>query len=527
MACARATAWPAVVLVDAAGVAGRQGAGYVCPLSARAGTPTPLQLDLIAQFTNIASIAIDRAQRDEVLRRSEARLANAESELRDTLDSIPTITWRARPDGYVQQLNKRWFEYTGTTPEQVRGWRWKLCVHPDDLDRLVDIGREYVATGTPIDAEARLRRHDGTYRWFLFRPSPVRHETGTVTGWYGSITDIEDRKQAEAKLVEAERESRRMLDEIPTLIVRGATNGYIQYLNKQWFEYTGSTHETAKGFGWQESLHPDDKERIIEFGARFVASREPGDCEGRLRRHDGVYRWFLFRPSPAYDKTGTFVGWYGTVTDIEDRKRIETQLAGEKHLLEMVASGRPLREVLRELCGVFEKAAPDCYCDVHLIDWTSQTFEYGVAPSLPPSYTAPIAGLPLRDDLVPCGIAAHQKIQVIAHDFVSDSRWCTSPVRAHLSDHGLRSVWSTPILSKEGNVLGTVCVYQRRPASPSEYYQELIAHATHIASIAIERSRAEAALKRSETFLAEGQRISRTGSFSWPVERNAITFSEE
>jgi PAS domain S-box-containing protein len=744
------------------------------------GTPTPLQLDLIAQFTNIASIAIDRAQRDEVLRRSEARLANAESELRDTLDSIPTITWRARPDGYVQQLNKRWFEYTGTTPEQVRGWRWKLCVHPDDLDRLVDIGREYVATGTPIDAEARLRRHDGTYRWFLFRPSPVRHETGTVTGWYGSITDIEDRKQAEAKLVEAERESRRMLDEIPTLIVRGATNGYIQYLNKQWFEYTGSTHETAKGFRWQQSLHPDDKNRLIEFGARFVASREPGDCEARLRRHDGAYRWFLFRPSPAYDETGTFVGWYGTVTDIEDRKRaeealaarerdlkltietipgltwfcradgraeflnkqwqdytglsgedalgwnwtqavhpddlpelerrwretlasdqpdehearirrfdgeyrwflfrcaplrnqtgavvrwygtntdiedrkqaearlvkaerelrvtldsiptmtwraapngdvqrinrqffdytgttpeetqghqwqscvhpddlpgfmavananipaagrpldaearlrrfdgvyrwfmfrvaplrdetgavtawygtitdiedrkrIKTQLAGEKHLLEMVASGRPLREVLGELCGVFEKAAPDCFCDVHLIDWINQTFEYGVAPSLPSSYTAPIAGLPLRDDLVPCGIAAHQKIQVIAEDFVSDSRWCTSPVRSHVSDHGLRSVWSTPILSKEGNVLGTVCVYQRRPASPSEYHQELIAHATHIASIAIERSRAEAALKRSETFLAEGQRISRTGSFSWPVERNAITFSEE
>ena len=156
---------------------------------------------------------------EEARRQSEARIAEAERELRVTLDSIPTITWQAGPNGYVQSLNKRWFEYTGTTPEEVRGWRWKLCVHPDDLERLVDIGTEYVATGTPVDGEARLRRFDGEYRWFLFRPAPVRDDAGKIVAWYGSITDIEDRKQAEeaqraseARLFEAERELRRTLE---------------------------------------------------------------------------------------------------------------------------------------------------------------------------------------------------------------------------------------------------------------------------------------------------------------------------
>ena len=262
-------------------------------------------------------------QAEAALLNSEARLTETERNLRIMLDSIPTITWRAGSNGYVQYLNKRWFEYTGTTSDQVRGWRWKLCVHPDDLDPLVEAGNAYVTSGNPIDSEARLRRFDGEYRWFLFRPAPVRDEAGNVVAWYGTITDIEDRKQAEQKALEAEREVQRMLDTIPAINVRGATNGYIQYFSQQWFEYTGTTLETARGFRWWDSLHPDDKDRLVEFGARFVATTELGDCEARLRRFDGVYRWFLFRPAPARNEAGEFIGWYGTVTDIEDRKQAE------------------------------------------------------------------------------------------------------------------------------------------------------------------------------------------------------------
>src|ERR1044072_10033159 len=97
---------------------------------------------------------------EEVLRQSETRSSEPERELRLMLDSIPTITWRAGPDGYVQQLNKRWFEYTGTTPEQARGWRWKLSIHTDDLENIVDTGHRSLHSGQPLDAQEGLRRFD-------------------------------------------------------------------------------------------------------------------------------------------------------------------------------------------------------------------------------------------------------------------------------------------------------------------------------------------------------------------------------
>ncbi|TIX76694.1 MAG: GAF domain-containing protein, partial [Mesorhizobium sp.] len=153
--------------------------------------------------------------------------------------------------------------------------------------------------------------------------------------------------------------------------------------------------------------------------------------------------------------------------------------------------------------------------------------EYSVAPSLPPSYTDPIAGLSLNGDALPCAIAVRQKAQVVAEDMDTDPRWRDSSVRTHVLEHGLRSVWSTPIYAKNGRILGTLCLYQRQPASPSPQHQSLIAHATHLASIAIERSRTEAALRRSETLLAEGQQLSSTGSFSWRVDTDEIAFSEE
>jgi GAF domain-containing protein len=102
-----------------------------------------------------------------------------------------------------------------------------------------------------------------------------------------------------------------------------------------------------------------------------------------------------------------------------------------------------------------EEAGPNCYCDVHPIDWTGPIIEYSIAPSLPASYTDPIAGLSLVGDGLPCAIAVREKIQVVAEDIDTDPRWLDTPVRAHVLDHGLRSVWSTPIYARDGLILGT------------------------------------------------------------------------
>ena len=213
--------------------------------------------------------------------------------------------------------------------------------------------------------------------------------------------------------------------------------------------------------------------------------------------------------------------------ELDDRKRAEVALAGEKQLLEMIASGRSLADVLDALCRFFETAAPGCVCGVYLIEWNGPTFQNAVAPSLPASYLAPVERLPVRLDVAPCGIAALEKSQVIVEDIASDPRWRESSYREHVLAHGLRSVWSTPIISLEGGVLGTFCIYRRDPATPSAHVQELIGQITHVASIAIDRARSEAALKRSEAFLAQAQKLSLTGSFGWTVDEDPHFWSDE
>ena len=184
-------------------------------------------------------------------------------------------------------------------------------------------------------------------------------------------------------------------------------------------------------------------------------------------------------------------------TDIQDHERIEAQLAGEKQLLEMIASGRSLSEVLTALCK-FVKEIAGCHCGVYQIDWRGPIFTNPVAPSLPASYIDPIEGWPVRRDVAPCGVAANERTQVIVEDISADPRWAATSYEQHVLAHGLRSVWSTPIYSRDGQVFGTFCVYQSEPGPPTQFQLDLINQVTHIASIAIERALNEEALTRSE-----------------------------
>src|SRR5207302_3919704 len=154
-------------------------------------------------------------------------------------------------------------------------------------------------------------------------------------------------------------------------------------------------------------------------------------------------------------------------------------------------------------------------------------FRIGAVPSLPATFNDPVDGLTVSPDVRPCGAAALTKTQVIATDLESDPLWQASAIRPLALAHGLRSQWSTPIYARDGRVLGTFAIFQRKSASPTQVQQDLITQLTHIASIAIERALSEAALKRSEAFLAEAQHLARIGSFAWRVAKNEITWSEQ
>jgi GAF domain-containing protein/histidine kinase/DNA gyrase B/HSP90-like ATPase len=146
---------------------------------------------------------------------------------------------------------------------------------------------------------------------------------------------------------------------------------------------------------------------------------------------------------------------------VDERDRAQAQLAGEKRLLEMVASGHSLPDILNALCSFVEDTATECSCGVYLIDWSGPRFQKGFAPTLPASFNDPIEGLPVSPDIGPCGRAACLKTQVIAADLESDPLWQASPLRELALAHGLRSGWSTPIYSLAGHVLGTFALFQR------------------------------------------------------------------
>jgi PAS domain S-box-containing protein len=264
------------------------------------------------------------AQRDPKQAAAQGESANVD--LRLAMDAIPTIVWSHSPDGSGDFFNKSWIEYTNLSLEASQGFGWSKAVHPDDLPAYVDGWRNALATRLPFEDEARFRRADGHYRWFLVRGIPQCDEAGRIIKWYGQLTDIEDRKRAEARVIQAEAELRLAMDTIPAVAWSAGPDGAADFVNRAWTEYTGLSLEETKGSGWSSMIHPDDRPKFVDKFLKAVAAGAPYEDEGRIRRADGQYRCFLVRATPFRNEAGAIVRWYGACTDIEDRKQAEEAL---------------------------------------------------------------------------------------------------------------------------------------------------------------------------------------------------------
>ena len=235
--------------------------------------------------------------------------------MRLIIDTIPTIVWRKLPDGSADFLNKHFREYTGLSLEDGMGWGWMNAFHPDD--HLKEEWRVAFAAGKPFEKEARLRRSDGEYRWFLVRAVPLRDGHGNIVKWYGTTTDIEDLKRAEDRI-------RLIIDTIPTMAWSIRPDGVVDFINQRSLDYMGLTLEEQIEEPTR-SVHPEDLPRVMEKWLADMAAGDPSEDEMRLQRADGEYRWFLVRTAPLRDERGNIVKWYGVSIDIEDRKRAESQ----------------------------------------------------------------------------------------------------------------------------------------------------------------------------------------------------------
>jgi len=457
-----------------------------------------------------------------------------DADLGRLVDALPGLMWTATPDGGAEILGRGWLEYAGVKAEDAPQPGWQQAIHPDDAPSLLAKWSAILKSGRAGEMTARLRRFDGAYRWFLLRASPMTDDLGNVVRWCGINIDIEDRVQAEEAVHERDRHFRSIFDGLPALVTLTSPTGALELANRHVLDFYGVSLDALRSQEAGASFHPDDLPSAAAAWARVQATGAPYDLEARKRRADGVHRWMRLQGFPLHDSRGEVVNWYFLQTDINDAKQAEQKLAAEKSLLEMVARGVPLQEVMEALCRQVEALAPGSYCSILLVNPDGETFSVGAGPSLPGSYNAVLHGKTIDPSYGPCSLAVAIRAPVITADLAKDPRWASSIWPALMAEYGLRSCWSMPIFSMGQEVLGIFAIYRREPNGPTADEQELIDRFAKLAGISIERAQADAALQAGEaeirqahSFLAEAQRLSQTGSFIWDVAADDHDWSRE
>jgi len=283
---------------------------------------------------------------------------------------------------------------------------------------------------------------------------------------------------------------RLVVDTIPTLAWSAHSDGSADFFNQRWLEYAGLSAEQALNWGWKVAIHPDDLPRILETFQEAVGSRKPFEAEGRFRRHDGGYRWFLFRA----EQNGQVIRWYGTNTDIEDLKQVESLLAAEKRALEMITDGAGLNDILNHLCSSMDLHVSPSMTTVLLMDPDGRRLWHTAGCRVPREWVPIISPLPVALDAGLCGTAAFLKKRIVVPDVATDPNW-PDRLRPIAIKNGIRAGWSEPILTKDRQVLGTFALYAPESRVPTDADLALIEGAGRIALIAIEGQRSQEALR--------------------------------
>ena len=414
------------------------------------------------------------------LRRAEETLQRRELDFQSIVDSIPIPVAVTTPTGEVEGLNQLTLDYFGKTFEELKGWQASEVVHPDDLERTIAAQLGAHQSGGSYNVESRHRRADGVYRWYNVLGMPLRDPQGNILRWFHLLIDIDDRKRAEEALRESESKARAIVDGIPGFVAIITPEGKTDVVNRQMAEYHGLTDEELRKWATNRTIHDDDLPGVTEIFNKAIATSTPYEIEYRLRRFDGVYRWFYSRGVPLRDASGNITCWYALQTDIEDRKRAEQALHESERNARLIVDSIPAR------VGIYDT-------DGTRISVNKQSIE--------------LSGLPSGSDW---RLAFHPDDVARA-----ESRWRESlaseepfecEYRARMADGSYR--WHlgrrVPMRDEAGKVIRWFGV---------SYDID-------------DRKRAEDALKRSEAFLAEGQYLARMGSLSWRVATGEIIWSD-
>jgi PAS domain S-box-containing protein len=265
--------------------------------------------------------------------------AAAEIDLRRVVNALPALVWTTQDDGRSDFVNRHWCDYTGLGPDVALDHGWQKAIHPDDLTPLLESWSVIRQSGVTQDIDGRLRRFDGEYRWFVFRPSCMEEVSGRGRWcWLGLNVD-ESAASLDGRL-------RRFFDMLPWQAGFLNAAGVSEFSNLQALRDFGMSQEELAQWTSSGIIHVDDHERNYKSAAALLATGELFDEQMRMLYPGGAYRWTRARCVPVRDAQGNIVRYVTFQIDVDDLKRAEDLLAAEVKLLELVARGEPLNQIL-------------------------------------------------------------------------------------------------------------------------------------------------------------------------------------
>ncbi len=400
--------------------------------------------------------------------------------------------------GNILCINQRGVQLSGYSEAELRGANvFDLLLFPEDR-RFAREMLEDLLGGKARQYQVRWRTKDGAIVHFDGASVPRLSESGEFLSTLCTLRDVTERKCAEEKLRKSEEKYRDLIEISPDAIYVVDANGICVLGNRASAELAGVPQDELVGTPVADTYLPEERHlfrerlgklktgRTIRFERKFVRkNREIVPVEVSVSGIRGGYFQAILR-------------------DISERKKAEALLAAEKRLLEMIATGVALKEILNALCLSIEEQRSGTLASVLLLNRDGVHLNSVAGPSLPREWTQQMETLPIGPCAGSCGTAAYRRSQVIVSDIANDPLWNVPEHRAAALKHGLRASWSNPVLSSKGKVLGTFCMYYREQRTPTSQDLELIELATHLVRVAIERDRAEEALRASEQ-VARGQ----------------------
>jgi len=466
----------------------------------------------------IASVA---NQLDLVRRGTHAEAEARERQFRILANSISQLAWMADGKGYIFWYNDRWYEYTGTTLEEMQGWGWQKVHHPDEVGRVVERIKIAFATGEPWDDTFPLRSKTGEYRWFLSRALPIFDADGKVSRWFGTNTDITEQRELEQALRASRDELERKVtdrtaelsrtNEILSSILSNMGDAVIVADKDNNFLVFNPAAERMFGKGAMETppaewshnygLYLPDKVTPFPHDqlpmTRSIRGEDVDNIEMFVRHEMAPHGlWTRITGRPLRDASGELLGGVVVCRNLTRVKEEEFFRAGQSRVLEMIAADAPLSQVLTKLVLLMEGQAEGLRCSILLLNRDGKHVRHGAAPNLPEAYVKAVDGMQIGPRNGSCGTAMFTHKPVIVEDVMTDPLWADYRELARIC--GLRACWSTPILSPQGDVLGSFAMYREEKRGPRPEEDRLTNIATHIAGIAIERQRQHETLRERD-----------------------------